>query len=123
MINEVVIAVLGVGAVGKSKFVHLALDLKRVATSAISSKKVSLEGLISMVRLIEVDIRDVKIQDERLRWPDMAGNQTLPSIDGALVMYNVLDQSSTTPLSPVLSEFTRVIDTSYIVILVRKGFN
>ena len=104
-INEVVIAVLGVGAVGKSMFVQLALDLKKVATSAISSKKVSLEGSISVVRLIEVDVEDVEIEDESLLWPDMAGEQPLPSIDGALVMYNVLDQSSIIPLPPVLSEF------------------
>ena len=103
-VNEVVIGVLGADAVGKSTFVHLALDLKKAATSKISSKKVSLEGLISVVRLIEVDVERVEIEDESLLWPDTVGEQTFPSIDGALVMYNVLDQSSITPLPPILSK-------------------
>ena len=103
-INEVVIAVLGGDAVGKSTFVHLALDLKKMTTSTIASKKVSLEGLISMVRLVKVNIDEVDIEDESLKWPENIGEQKIPSIDGALVMYNVLDPSSIATVPPVLSE-------------------
>ena len=98
------IAVSGADAVGKSTFVHLALDLKKAVTSSISSKKVSLEGAISVVRLVEVDIEDVEVEDESLLWPELAGDQVIPAIDGVLVMYNVLDPSSVSPLPPLLSE-------------------
>ena len=103
-INEVVIAVLGVEAVGKSTFVHLALDLKKATTSIISSKKVSLEGSISMVRLVKVKIDDVAIEAESVQWPGKIGEDKIPPIDGALVMYNVLDQCSITTLPPILSK-------------------
>ncbi len=82
-INEVVIAVLGVDSVGKSTFVHLALDLKKATTSIISSKKVSLEGSISMVRLVKVNIDDVDIEHESVTWPERIGEQIIPPIDGA----------------------------------------
>ena len=103
-INEVVIAVLGMDAVGKTTFVHLALDLKKATTSIISSKKVSLEGSISMVRLVKVKIDDVAIEGESVIWPEKVGEDKIPPIDGALVMYNVLDQCSITTLPPILSK-------------------
>lgn len=99
-----VIAILGADAVGKSTFVQLALDLKKAVTSHISSKKVSLEGLISVVRLVEVDIEDVEVEDESLLWPNLSGDQAIPAIDGSLVMYSVLDSNSVVPLSPLLSK-------------------
>lgn len=102
--NEVVIGVLGADTVGKSTFVHLALDLKKAATTRVSSKKVSLEGSISVVRLIEVGADDVEVEDDRLLWPEEVGDEATPPIDGALVIYNVLDPGSVTPLPPVLSE-------------------
>lgn len=102
--NEVVIGVLGADAVGKSTFIHLALDLKKAATSPVSSKKVSLEGLISVVRLIEVDAEDVEVEDDSLIWPETVGDEVIPPVDGALVIYNVLDPSSVTPLPLLLSE-------------------
>ena len=106
-VKEVVISVLGADAVGKSTFVHLALDLKKAATSPISSKKVSLEGLISVVRLVEVNVEDVEVEDDSLLWPETVGDQVIPPIDGALVIYNVLDPSSVTPLPLLLSESIR----------------
>ena len=103
-VNEVIIAVLGADAVGKSTFVQHALDLKKAVTAPISSKKVSLEGSISVVRLVEVDIGEVGIEDESLAWPESVGHNPFPAIDGVLVMYNVLDPSSIAPLPPLLSE-------------------
>ncbi len=97
---------LGGDAVGKSTFIHLALDLKKPATSPVSSKKVSLEGLISVVRLIEVDADEVEVEEDSLFWPKAVGDEVIPPIDGALVIYNVLDPSSVTPLPTLLSEST-----------------
>ena len=99
------IAVLGTDAVGKSTFVQLALDLKKAVTAPISSKKVSLEGSISVVRLVEVDVENVDIVDGSLLWPAKVGDQSIPTIDGILMMYNVMDPSSIAPLSPLLSRF------------------
>lgn len=112
--SEVVICVLGADAVGKTTFVHRALDLKKAATSPISSKKVSLEGLISVVRLIELSVEDVEVKNNKLLWPDTVGDESVPPVDGALVMYSVLDPSSVASLPPLLSEFIHALLYAYV---------
>ena len=96
---------LGAPSVGKSTFVHCALDLKKASTSPISSKKVSLEGRISLVRLLELGLDEVEItEEEEVRWPRKVGNQSMPDIDGVLAMYDVMNQNSIDALPEVLSE-------------------
>lgn len=105
------IAVLGAAAAGKSTFVQCALDLKRAVTSPVSSKRVSLEGSISIVRLIELDVEDVAITNQSVRWPAQVGPGHLtPPIDGVLVMYNVMDKNSLESILSVLRE--SIISTS-----------
>lgn len=105
-ISEVNVAVLGTFGVGKSTFVQCALDLKQPASSPISSKKVSLEGVLIRIRLLEVQLSDVKIWDnQRVEWPQRLGEQNTPRIDGALALYDVTDQGSTARVPEVLSEF------------------
>lgn len=94
----------GGDSVGKSTFVQCALDLKKAGLSPVSSKKVSLEGSISVVRLVELDIQDVGVTDRNVSWPEMVGDEKIPAIDGVLVMYNVLDPSSMGPIPNLLSE-------------------
>ena len=88
---------------GKSTFVQLALDLKRTLDSPIASKKVSLEGSISIIRLVEIDIREIEITDEGLLWPDEIGGRSTPDFDGVLVVYNVVDPMSASLLPSLLS--------------------
>ena len=97
--------VLGAPGAGKSTFVHCALDLKKPPTLPISSKKVSLEGRISIVRLLELGIDDVEITEEgKVAWSKIAGNQVPPDIDGVLALYNVMDKDSIAPVPRILSE-------------------
>lgn len=101
---EVTLAVLGAPAVGKSTFVRCALDLRRASTSAISSKKVSLEGKISIVRLLELGSEELEITaDQSVRWPKV-GNQNTPIIDGVLALYDVKNHDSIVRISALLSE-------------------
>lgn len=112
-VQKVTIAVLGAPAVGKSTFVRCALDLKKASTSLLSSKKVSLEGKISVVRLLELGFDDVGITAERtMRWPQAVGNQDMPDIDGVLALYDVMDQSSIAPMPDLLSEFSQILSAS-----------
>lgn len=102
------LAVLGGSHVGKSTFVRCALDLKKVSDSPVSSKKVSLEGKISVVRLIEIGIASVKITaEQKVVWPDKLGEHNVPNIDGVLALYDVMDQDSITPMPNLLSESIR----------------
>lgn len=104
-VREVTLVVLGAPAVGKSTFVRCALDLKKVPTSAIPSKKVSLEGEISIVRMLELSFDDVEVTaDQNVRWPIKMGDHNTPIIDGVLVLYDVMDQGSIAHIPAVLSE-------------------
>ena len=99
------LAVLGTPAVGKSTFVHCALDLKKTSTSLVSSKKVSLDGKISIVRLLELGVEDLEItRAGKLRWPEKLEDQMMPHVDGVLAIYDVMDQNSIAPLPQMLSE-------------------
>ena len=109
-VQEVSLAVLGAPAVGKSTFVHCALDLKRPSTSPVASKKVSLEGQISIVRLFELGLDDVEVTSEQsMRWPERVGDENMPRIDGVLALYDVMNQSSIAPIPPLLSEYFRFL--------------
>ena len=102
---EVALAVLGAAAAGKSTFVYCALDLKKPPTSPISSKKVSLEGNISIVRLLELNLKDIEVTaDQSLHWPKNLGDQVTPEIDGVLALYDVMNQDSVSQIPDVLSE-------------------
>ena len=102
---EVNIAVLGTSGVGKSTFVQCAFDLKQPPSSPISSKKVSLEGALIRVKLLEVQLNDVEIsEDQRVEWPQRLGEQIMPRIDGALVLYDVMEQNSILQIPEALSE-------------------
>ena len=108
-IEEVVIAVLGAAGVGKSTFLQLSLDLKKVLNSPIASKKVSREGSISAIQLIELNFDNVEIAEDSLRWPELIAGQPTPAVDGVLLLYNVLDPRSTAPIPPLLSELAQAL--------------
>ena len=84
---------------------HCALDLKKASTSPISSKKVSLEGKIYLVRLLELGLDEVEItEEEEVRWPRKVGDQSMLDIDGVLAVYDVMNQNSIAALPELLSE-------------------
>jgi len=103
-LREITLAVVGEHQAGKSTFVQCALDLKRPTSAPLATKKVSLEGVISVLRLIEVPLGDLRISAEQdLTWPETVGGQTTPPVDGALVLYDVMKQDSLTRIPTVLS--------------------
>ena len=98
------IAVLGPTGVGKSTFIQCALELEKTIASSFSSKKVSLEGSISVVLLVELNVNDVGVVNNSVRWPDNVEDHVLPLIDGALVINDIMDLSSFDTLPKLLSE-------------------
>lgn len=103
--TDFVFAVVGAKNCGKSTFVHCALDLKKPATSPAVSKRMSLEGEIFVVTLVEVQLRDLQVgEDEMLEWPAAAGDYKMERIDGVLVLYDVTNPHSIRTLPSILSE-------------------
>lgn len=119
--QEIILAVLGAPAVGKSTFVRSALDLRKGSTSPVSCKKVSLEGEISVVRLFELGLEDLEITaDEDLRWPTKVREYDMPIIDGVFVLYDVQDQGSITCIPALLSEFFGCQQAPPPLLLIRR---
>ncbi|KAL8955963.1 MAG: hypothetical protein Q9193_006364, partial [Seirophora villosa] len=101
--RQIAIAVIGTSGSGKSTFIQHALDLKKSPNSRNSTKKVSLEGVISILRILEIDTDEVEITpDGALRWPLIDANGSTRKIDGAVVVYSIIDVGSTKPLPELL---------------------
>lgn len=104
-IPTITLAVIGASRAGKSTFVKCALDLKKSGASPSSIKKVSLEGVVSVLRLLEIQLEDVGILENRtLDWPSSVGDLDTPQIDGVLVLCDVMDGSSMADVVDLLSK-------------------
>ncbi|KGO74832.1 Guanine-nucleotide dissociation stimulator CDC25 [Penicillium italicum] len=86
---EVTIAVAGEENAGKSSFVKCALDLKNPPASPVNKKKMSLNGSVYIVHLMEVDLTQVQFdQDKKIIWPRTGRDKPAPVIDGVLVLHD-----------------------------------
>ncbi len=103
--QEVTLAVLGAAGVGKSTFVQCALDIKMPAISPCTTKKVLLEGIVSVLRLLEFQPEDVGISEGcGIVWPKSVGDKAKHLIEGALVLCDIMDQSSLLKVAELLSK-------------------
>lgn len=108
--RRVALAVIGTPRSGKSTFVQHALDLKKLPTSRVSAKKVSLEGVVSVLRVHEVDAHEIEVaSDGTLHWPLVDDGGSTGKIDGVLVIYSTSDVGSTKPLPALIREFKNAI--------------
>lgn len=102
---EVTLAVIGSARAGKSTFIQCALDLKKPVTSSYSIKKVSLEGVVYLLRLLELQVDDLRsVKDFGIQWPRTISKEATPRIDGALVLCDVMDPGSLLDVSELLSK-------------------
>ena len=105
-ILEVNLAVLGDPGVGKSTFIQCALDLKRPAKSHAVAKKMSLDGVVYLVRLLELQLDAIHVTtDHQLQWPTLVGDQSISRIDGALTLYDVMNKESLARIPNLISEY------------------
>ncbi|KAF7511909.1 hypothetical protein GJ744_003142 [Endocarpon pusillum] len=105
---QVNVVVLGSRRVGKSTFIQRALDLRESPPRAWSSKRMSLDGVIYIVRLCELMINDITITDStKITWPKLLSEEGPPSIDGILVLYDVTNEESVIEIPHVLYALDR----------------
>ncbi|KAJ5929032.1 hypothetical protein N7454_006880 [Penicillium verhagenii] len=86
---EVTIAVVGSDNAGKTNFIKCALDMKSTPSSVLTRKKMSLDGSVYIVRLLETDLQNVQFGHERnILWPRQGNDSSPPTIDGVLVLHD-----------------------------------
>ncbi|KAL8839768.1 MAG: hypothetical protein Q9170_001579 [Blastenia crenularia] len=101
--RQVVLAVVGTPHAGKSTFIQHALDLREPPSSKISTKKVSLEGAVSVLQVHELNTHDMEIKcDGTPHWPQDSPICAANYFDGAIVIYSVKDIASTVQIPAVL---------------------
>ncbi|EFE39672.1 hypothetical protein TRV_05644 [Trichophyton verrucosum HKI 0517] len=102
---QVNLAVVGAAGVGKSTFVKCALDLKQTPLVRSSIKKMSMDGAIYVVRLLEIAIHKITLDDRgRIVWPKCLGEQALSPIDGVLCLFDSTDLRSVSQYPQVLGK-------------------
>jgi hypothetical protein len=93
--QEINVAVVGSPKVGKSTFIQQAFDLGQMPLVHFTRRKMSLDGTIYVVRLIELSYRDLDLDDDQcICWPDVIDGQPVPAIDGAFTLYDVTNKDS-----------------------------
>ncbi|KAL9001886.1 MAG: hypothetical protein Q9188_005159 [Gyalolechia gomerana] len=102
-IRQVVLAVVGMPRSGKSTFIQHALDLKKTPSSKVATKRVSLEGTVSILEIHEFDMHEIEINsDGTPHWPENAADDITGKVNGVLVIYSIEDIASTKPIPTVL---------------------
>ena len=98
--------VLGAEGVGKSTFIQKALDISNPIATCAAERKISVKGADYIVRLLETAIEDVDWDDEEetINWPETIDDKMMPRIDGALVLYDIKDESSLENVPEMLSK-------------------
>lgn len=102
---DINIAVIGSAGVGKSTLIQRALGMRGLPTSAASSLRMSVDNVVYTVSLIEVELESFDINTERrIQWPKQINGDIVPRMDGALLLYDVMNRESIQELPQTLSE-------------------
>jgi GTPase SAR1 family protein len=100
--QDINIAVLGARGAGKSVFIRSALGLPSAVTSAICTRRMTIDGGYYIVRFLEMSFNEIHIGDT-IKWPETMDDMATPPIDGAITIYDVTSQESLTRVPPILS--------------------
>lgn len=83
-----------------------ALDMKHPPTSHSNSKKMSLDGTVYMVRLLEISLDDISFDTNgSVIWPRTSDDNNLPPVDGALILHDVTSPGGIIEASRLLSKY------------------
>ncbi|KAH0565906.1 hypothetical protein GP486_000686 [Trichoglossum hirsutum] len=113
---DINIAVIGASSVGKSTFIQQVHDLQDPPDSTVSVRGMSIDGSVHSVRLVEVDISNIEIDDEqRIKWPDYVDGHAAQRVHGVLVLYDVMNRDSIANIPELLNAFAKAGLSSLLV--------
>ncbi|ERS96308.1 hypothetical protein HMPREF1624_07218 [Sporothrix schenckii ATCC 58251] len=98
------IAVIGADGVGKSSFIQRAMRLAKPPTGGITAMRIDVDNNPFIVVLIELDLEHFDVDPkQKIHWPKRISGHIVPRIDGALMLYDVMNRDSIRELPPTLS--------------------
>ncbi|KAK0386412.1 hypothetical protein NLU13_6249 [Sarocladium strictum] len=101
------IAVIGAEGVGKSSFVQRVLGLQRPSISNTSSVRMAVDNLTHFITLLELDLEYFELSpDQPIQWPKQMNGHIVPRVDGALILYDVMQKESIRDLPTTVAALT-----------------
>lgn len=100
----ITVGVVGGDGVGKTTFITSALDLSSPPSLPSTTKKMSLDGSVYLVCLLEIPTKEIAVEDDRIGWPRF-GDGSAPAIDGVLVLHDPLQPATFTRTVRLLGMF------------------
>lgn len=112
--DTITIAIIGANGVGKSAFIQRALRLSRLPNQGmVNFNWTEFDGSQHVVNVFEVDLEAFDMEmNGPIRWPKQANGLMAPPVDGALVLYDVMNKDSINPLGQTLCESTFCLSRS-----------
>ena len=100
------IAVIGADGAGKSSFIQRAMRLPKPPTTGVTGMRIDVDGKPFVVTMIELDLEHFDVDaNSKIRWPKNTSGNTVPHIDGALMLYDVTNKESIRDLPSTLGKF------------------
>ncbi|KAL1837651.1 hypothetical protein VTJ49DRAFT_3550 [Mycothermus thermophilus] len=98
------IAVIGAEGVGKSTFIQHLRRAPRPSTVNITSLRHELDGTPYLVTLVELDLEGIELDPRQpLHWPKQIGGHMVPHMDGAMILYDAMNEDTTETVHPLMS--------------------
>lgn len=108
------IAVAGCDGAGKTTFITSALDMRQPFKGRQTTKKMSLDGSVYLVRVLELSTTEITPDPKGPVWPRFGSDLSPPTIDGVLVLHDIT-QPSTFP------ETAKLLGASLLPLSVYSG--
>lgn len=108
VVTDINIAIIGAEGAGKSTLIQRALGLRHPPLSVASTFKMNIDNTTYSVSLIELDLEAFDFTNERrILWPKQVDGIIVPRLDGALILYDVMNIESISHLPQTMNAMVR----------------
>lgn len=99
------IAIIGAKGVGKSTFIQHLRRAPKPPTLNITALRHELDGAQYLVTLVELDLEGIELDpNQPVQWPKQIGGHMIPRVDGAMIMYDAVNEETTREVPPIMGE-------------------
>ncbi|KAI9681402.1 MAG: hypothetical protein M1817_002685 [Caeruleum heppii] len=112
---DIDIVVMGASGVGKSTFIQQALGLRHTP-STLSVRKMSIEGVVHNVKLLECRLEQFQIaSNKQFWWPSQVTEAEFHQVDGVLMLHDFRDPDNIAAVSKALDALVSASVPSVLV--------
>ncbi|KAK4142957.1 ras guanine nucleotide exchange factor domain-containing protein [Dichotomopilus funicola] len=98
------IAIIGAVGVGKSTFIQQLRRAPRPSALNITTLRQEVDGAPYLVTLVELDLEGIELDpNQPVHWPKQIGGHSMPRMDGALILYDAVNEGSMREVPPIMA--------------------